>query len=174
MSKLLTLSGCLCWTAGELVLALFLVITGPAVFDAVAVHLNDAPVIFASGKWSVRAYKDSMMDRVVCTGLYEQRFDIQVSEENFYIGLQGRGGVRGYTLRFDDNPAERSRVPDSIERDVSIVRVTGSTFSRLLSAKRLRVQVVTLLGPRVDEDIDLSDLPAAYEVIKGPSCSSRV
>jgi hypothetical protein len=40
-------------TADELVLALLLVTAGPVVLEVIAVHLNDAPVVFSSGKWSV-------------------------------------------------------------------------------------------------------------------------
>ena len=160
-------------TAGELVLALLLITAGPAVLEVIAVHLNDAPVVFSSGKWSVRAYKDSIADRVVCTGLYETRFDIQLTAENFYISLRGRGGIRSYKLRFDDNPAEGLALPDSVERDVSILRITGSSFSQLLSARRVRVQILTLTSGIVDEDIDLTDLPSAHEVIMGPKCQAK-
>jgi hypothetical protein len=50
----------------------------------------------------------------VCTGLYETRFDIQLTAENFYISLRGRGGIRSYKLRFDDKPAEGLALPDSV------------------------------------------------------------
>jgi hypothetical protein len=43
----------------------------------------------------------------------------------------------------------------------------------LLSARRVRVQILTLTSGIVDEDIDLRDLPSAHEVIMGPKCQAK-
>ena len=135
-----------------------------------SVQLSDLPVIPNSGYWSVRRSVDAMTDKPICVGFYKDRFDIQLSDAELYISLEGRGGVSLVTLRFDDKPAKPSRLASEIERDISAVKISGSDFQELFPSKRLRAQIYTILDTIVNEDLDLTGLKEAHSVILSPQC----
>ena len=56
------------------------------------------------------------------------------------------------------------------EKNRRTVIIEGAQFDKVLAAKRLRVEVVTVLNTLVDEDINLNGLAEAYGVITGPTC----
>jgi hypothetical protein len=133
-------------------------------------RLRDEPVIFTSGDWSVRKSKDPMTDKVRCTGLYLKRFDVQLTMDTLYISLRGRGGVRSYRLRLDEQPARSTEIASKMERDLSALGITGGHFRDLLTAQRLRISILTVLNNVVSEDISLLGFAEAHAVIIGPEC----
>jgi hypothetical protein len=149
-----------------------LIVMACALWPAVAstAGLSDATVIFEAGDWSVRKSKDTMTDKVSCTGLYRQRFDIQVNIGALYVAVRGRGGVRGYQYRLDEAPATRLRSATRDEQRLGAWSITGSAFRELLSAKRLRTQTITLRDTTVEDDISLEGISDIYTVISGPEC----
>jgi hypothetical protein len=138
--------------------------------NAFAGNLKDAPVIFKEGNCSVRRTTDLMSDKAVCVGLYKDGFYTQVTEDMFTISLRGRGGIRGYTYRIDDAAPTKMKPANDTEKKASAMYLEGDEFRHLLSSKRFRLQVVTMLSSIVEEDIDLTGLPRIYEVLTGVEC----
>jgi len=131
--------------------------------------LTDAPVISKSGHWSVRKEKDFMTDETSCVALYKDRFDIQLNLGRFFLDMSGKGGVKGFEYRIDEqNP--QIGIPDKLHKETGIVELDGSNFQQLLSAKRIRIQVLTVLGDIVEEDIDLTGLAEIYPTLTGSMC----
>ena len=142
-----------------------------------AIQLNAATnsnwrSITTVGAWQIDAEKDAMTDKLSCVAFYENKPAIQLTLNSFDISLRGRGGVGGITIRFDDKPANRLRLPSKIEKQLSIVSFTNSKFQELLQSNRVRVQVLTVLDQIVNEDINLKDLEAARAVLKSDKCGS--
>jgi len=133
--------------------------------------LSDAEVIKTSGNWSVRQSKDFLTDETICTALYKDRFDIQVNEGVFYINMKGKGGVSLVKYRIDDNDAKTYGNYDSTMRSSGVIKFKHDViFKSILSAKRLRVQVYTLLEELVNHDIDLNGLAEVYPTLLSPQC----
>jgi hypothetical protein len=127
------------------------------------------------GKWSVVGEADPMTDAKSCTAYYDPgpKHAIQMTKDSFAVSYGGRGGIEGYRIRFDDDPASELSIPNDIERRVGafLIRSTDQRFSRLMTAKRVRIQGVTLVAGIVNDDVDLSDLPTLMEKLRGPSCN---
>lgn len=138
--------------------------------NALAGNLKDAPVIFKEGDCSVRRTTDMMSDKKVCVGLYKDGFYTQVTGDIFSVSLRGRGGVRGYTYRIDDAAPTKMKPANDTEKKASAMYLEGDDFRQLLSSKRFRLQVVTMLSSIVEEDIDLTGLPRIYGVLTGVEC----
>jgi hypothetical protein len=101
-------------------------------------------------------------------GLYKDRFDVQLTKNDLFISLRGRGGVKSVMLRFDDEPARQLRLASEMEQKIEVVDIQGDDFEKLLGSKRLRVRILTVLDTLVDEDLSLNGLEAAHAVIAGP------
>jgi hypothetical protein len=132
---------------------------------SMAGDLSDARVTFRSGKWSVRRSKDTMTDKVSCTGIYNNDFGVQLSESDLFIRI--RGGVQSVTLRFDDEPAQKLRLASEMEKKLDVADINGADFERLLSSKRLRMQALTLVRGLSESDLDLTGLRETLDNIKG-------
>jgi len=139
----------------------------------VAEEARRDPVVAKVGKWSVRVTVDSMTDSKSCTGLYNDKFDVQLNDGHLYVSLRGRGGVSGIVLRFDEEPAKPLRLPTEMEKRIDIVDIEGEDFQKILESKRLRVRVLTVLNSLVDEDISLGELKETLAVISGPKCNNE-
>ncbi len=111
-----------------------------------------------------------MTDKPSCTGLFRNRYDIQLNENAFFLSLKGRGGVDVYTLRFDDEPPLEMRGASDIEKSMGTMVLSGADFNKLLDAKRLRVRVSTILDSIVEEDINLTGLKEAEQYIASSQC----
>src|SRR5262249_49583854 len=131
------------------------------------------PIPAAIGNWRIEKDVDPMTDNVSCTAYYHQDSQIQLNDQGFYISFRGRGGVRGITLRFDEQPARALRLATDIERRIGTVNFTRAEFNELQSSKRLRVQVMTILDQIYRDDIDLSGHLDALEVLRSPQCKGK-
>lgn len=129
-----------------------------------------APVVFKNENWSVRKIIDSMTDRASCTATYRDRYDIQVVGDAFYINMRGRGGIRSYQMRLDDETASATRMASPLERRMSAIALRGPDVSKVVAAKRLRISGLSVLGTPIDEDISLDGLTDAFAAITGPDC----
>lgn len=156
-------------TIWRLLVVTMLYLTLPSL-NAFAGDLKDAPVISKSGSWSVRQSTDLMSDKKTCVAFYKDSFYIQVTENNFSVSLYGRGGVQGYTYRVDDAAPTKMRVATDIEKKVSAAYLAGSEFRQLLSSRRFRIQVLTMLPSLVEEDIDLRGLSEIHGVLTSAQC----
>src|SRR5262249_40851761 len=138
--------------------------------QVLAAGLRVQPVIAQSKNWSVRRETDPMTDKPSCTGLYKDRFDIQLSSKALNIDMRKKGGIKGIKLRYDDEPAQQLRLASDAEKEVSVVDITGPEFRKLLSAKRLRVQILTFLSSVQEEDINLDGLVEMYNIVMSAQC----
>jgi hypothetical protein len=135
---------------------------------ALGANLGDAPIVFRSGEWSVLRTLDQMTDQTNCTGIYKKDYAVQLTDDELFVKV--RGGVKGVTLRFGDQPAEKLRLATKSERSLSSVSIEGGDFTKLLGSTRLRMQVLTVLDTVAEVDIDLTGVPAAVENIRS-GCS---
>jgi hypothetical protein len=127
--------------------------------------VKSRPKQFRSHSWVVDEEINAMTDKKQCTALYKNSWTIQGTDRDLYISLKGRGGVRAYTLRFDDEPADSLQLARDMEKEISAVMI-GSDFDRAYSGKRLRVQVQTILNSIILEDIDLNGFKEAVDYIR--------
>lgn len=130
---------------------------------AASQDLTDATVAMTSGNWKVLRSADMMTDKTTCTGIYNDDYGVQLSPDRLFISI--RGGVQSVTLRFDDSPPERFRVATEMEKKIRSIIISGSDFTRLRSAQRLRYQSGTLVSGVQNGEINLTGSAAAYESI---------
>lgn len=126
--------------------------------------LGNAPVVFESGKWTVRHDIDKMTDAVSCTGIYDNDFNIQLSKSALYVRI--KGGIEAYKFRFDESPPTNLQLASKIEKDVGSLIIDGDKFNNSLKSHRVRVQVTTLVSGLQDIEIDTSNMVDALENIK--------
>lgn len=123
------------------------------------------PQKFHSGPWFVNESIDAMTDKRTCTALDKNAWTIQGVPSNLYVSLKGRGGVRAYKLRFDDEPADSMQLANDTEKEISVV-ILGYNFDRVAKAKRLRMEISTLVSGVIVEDIDLNGFNDAVSYMK--------
>lgn len=126
-------------------------------------------IVSRTGVWYVHQSTDEMTDKKSCVALYKNEWKIQGQANNLYISLKGRGGVKAYTLRFDDAPAERLQLASATEKQLGVV-ILEPSFDRIYNGNRLRVQVITVLDSIVLEDIDLNGFKEAANYMKEHGC----
>ena len=127
-------------------------------------------VVFKSKSWHVHQELDAMTDKKSCTALYRNEWKVQGTANALYIGYKGRGGVKYYTLRVDDEPADSLQSATSTEKSIGAI-IIDSNFNRIYNGKRLRAQVGTILGSLLTEDIDLTGLKESVDYIRA-NCGS--
>jgi hypothetical protein len=124
-------------------------------------------VVFKAQSWHVHQELDAMTDKKSCTALYKNEWKVQGTASAMYLGFKGRGGVKYYTLRYDDEPAESLQSATSMEKDLSAIIIDSSySFNRIYNGKRLRAQVGTILGSLLVEDIDLAGFKQSVDYIR--------
>jgi len=107
-----------------------------------------------------------MTDKKTCTALYQAAWTIQGTSDSMYVSLGGRGGVKAYNLRIDDEAADPLRLASKMEQQISAVDLDHS-FNRVYNAKRVRLQISTILRDVVIEDIDMTGFKESVDYIKG-------
>lgn len=122
-------------------------------------------VAFKSGAWSVERKLDPMTDKTVCTAYLTTDPEVQGNPRNFFVSFRERGGVESYNLRIGDAPPKGKRTATKMEQKVGAV-ILGSLVKEVYSAKRLRLQVKTLLGGLLTEDIDLTGFRESVDYIR--------
>lgn len=127
-------------------------------------NLKSATKVGTFGNWTILRDVDKMTDKVTCTGIYQQDYSRQLSDEGLYISV--KGGISSVTLRFDDLPARPMRLAGKIEKDVRAVMLEGADFDLAVSSVRLRGQVLTLVSGVQDFELDLSGIRDAVSNIK--------
>jgi hypothetical protein len=120
--------------------------------------------IFSAGSWQVIRKIDPMTDKKNCTAIYQGNWKIQGTAKGMYVSLKGRGGVKAYELRIDDKPSDKMRLANDIEKSISAADLSHS-FDRIYNSTRVRLQVLTILGGIVLEDIDTSGFKDAIDFI---------
>lgn len=134
--------------------------------DMIAPAKNSKPgEVFQAKSWHVNQKLDAMTDKKSCTALYKNAWTVQGTEDNLYISLRGRGGVKAYTLRIDDEAPDPFQMATASEKDISAVDLKPQ-FERIYNGKRVRVQIGTILGSILVEDIDLNGFKEAVDYIR--------
>jgi hypothetical protein len=133
-------------------------------------HADIGTKISTVGDWAIYRQLDPMTDAPSCVGTYKNDISIQLTSDSFAFSLAGRGGVSGYQLRWDDAAASGMKLPTDTEKEVSAFILSDERFSPVLSSKRLRVQVLTVLSTIVNFDVNLSTAKQAIAVLSGPQC----
>jgi hypothetical protein len=121
--------------------------------------------VFKAGSWHVAQKLDAMTDKKSCTALYQGAWTIQGTTDTLYVSLSGRGGVKAYWLRIDDEPADELRLASDIERKISAADL-GHSFNRIINSKRVRLQVSTILSTLLVEDINMAGFKEAVDYMK--------
>jgi hypothetical protein len=62
------------------------------------------------------------------------------------------------------------QLPSESEKEISAIVLQDDLFAPALSAKRLRVQVLTVLSSIVDFDVNLTTAQQAIAILSGPQC----
>jgi hypothetical protein len=127
--------------------------------------LKEEGEVFRSASWHVVQKLDAMTDKKSCTALYKNAWTVQGTAENLYVSLRGRGGVKAYTLRIDDAPADAFQMASPTEKELSAV-VLKPSFDRIYGGNRVRLQIGTILGGILVEDIDLKGFRESVDYIR--------
>ncbi|OYD50691.1 hypothetical protein [Acidovorax kalamii] len=126
--------------------------------------LKEAAKVGTFGNWTILRDVDKMTDKVTCTGIYQQDYAKQLSDEGLYISV--KGGISSVTLRFDDLPPRPMRLAGKIEKDVRAVMLEGAEYDLAISSSRLRVQVLTLISGVQNFELDLAGIKDAVANMK--------
>ncbi len=119
-------------------------IAAPANADTTKEDLiKDMKVVETIGKWQLRKGVDSFTDKVSCVMLNNGNSHYQATKEDFFIKNEKTGRVYGYRLRFDDNPPSFAKRASKNEELNNYVDIEWFDYGALLSASRLRVEIVT-------------------------------
>ena len=127
-------------------------------------------IVFKSQFWHVHQHLDAMTDKKSCTALYKNAWTVQGTADNLYVSLKGRGGVKAYTLRIDEAAPDSMQLASSTEKSISAI-ILQPSFERIYNAKRVRLQIITILDSFPVEDIDLSGFKEAVDYIRA-NCSN--
>ncbi|MBV6321951.1 hypothetical protein [Duganella violaceipulchra] len=124
-----------------------------------------AKTAFRSGFWTVDQSINAMTDKKSCVALYKGDWNIQGGLRYFFISMRGRGGVKYYTVRINDEPAQGQQRATESESDLGSL-ILEPYFDQLYDGKRLRVQIGTIIGGMLGEDIDLKGFRESVDFIR--------
>lgn len=127
-------------------------------------------IVFKSGAWQVIKKIDPMTDKATCTSLYRGEWKIQGAADSMYVSYQGRGGIKAYTLRVDEDPADKMRLASDTEKKLRFADLQHS-FARIYNSTRVRLQTITVLDSILTDDIDMQGFKAATDYVQ-QNCSA--
>jgi hypothetical protein len=90
-----------------------------------AQKIGEMKPVDRDGIWELREGKDNFTDKSSCVILPPKQPNIQISDNSMYVSYRGRGGLKGYTLRVDDDPPGQMQLPSPIERDTAAITFMG-------------------------------------------------
>jgi hypothetical protein len=130
-----------------------------------AADIRNAEVLLEAQNWKVLRTQNS------CVAIWRDDHRIQLSFDKFHIDYRGRGGIIGYSFRFDDElvgqPMRRTTLTES---NASELILKANDLFRLLRANRLRTMTITALRTPVQEDIELAGISEAHGVLASAKC----
>ena len=124
--------------------------------------IDTMKVIAKEGIWELRQGKDAFSDKSSCVMTVATKPYIQIDSGAFSVSYRGRGGVQGYQVRLDEEPEGKMQLPNAIEKQGGFLIWQGDAFETVMKAKRVRIQVVTVLPSMVTDDIDMKGAPRLY------------
>ncbi len=116
--------------------------------------------VLENDNWRVQRSIDQMTDKVVCTAFHKTDNKVQWTGDGFFVGVSG---VRGVTLRFDDEPAKPMRLASSMEKSVDAIIFQQQEINTVRAADRLRIEAVTILNKTKSFDLDLRGMSEATD-----------
>lgn len=137
---------------------MFGAMAGPAMAD-----LGSAVKAGRFGKWTVLRDIDKMTDKVSCTGVQGDKYEIQLSSDTLFARVSG--GIESITLRFDQKPAQRLRLAKEMEKKVRAVIIDGPEFSEALDSNRILMEIGTLVSGIKTIEIDSTGIKEAVKFI---------
>jgi hypothetical protein len=151
---------------------LSLIVGALACTAAFAADLNAGKVVFTSGDWVVLQTPDLMTGKKGCTGLYRAPpYKVALTDDGLFISQAANGGLKGYSVRFDDEPASGDRTASPFERDIQSIALKHDDYAKALASKRLRIHIVTAGDRLADEDIDLTAIGSVHQaIVSGKGC----
>jgi hypothetical protein len=139
-------------------------------FSLAGLAAAESKTVFSEGVWYVSKHQDPMTDKTICLAIFKDSRYVFASQGTLNIMVSGRGGVKAYEFRVDDQPAERLRGASGLERTAGSVMLRND-IDKIVNAQRVRVQIITVLDTIVFEDINLSGFKAAINFIQS-ECNS--
>jgi len=137
-----------------------------SVIQPAAADFGNAEVLLDAGNWKVLRTQDS------CVAIWRNDHRIQLSLDKFHIDYKSRGGIIGYSLRFDDElVGQAMRRTTLAESNAAVVILKANDLWRLLKANRLRTMTITALWAPIQEDIDLTGIAEAHAVLASAKCT---
>lgn len=133
---------------------------------------KSAPAKNVDDGWELKTSKDNFSDKTTCVVSPIGRPWVQLNVNNLYISYAGKGGVAGYTLRFDDQPPRQMQLPTPIDQQIGAVHLSPADFAEAMNSDRVRVQTFTVLRELKDEDLKMAGAKRLYQKM-GPECSAR-
>ncbi len=130
-----------------------------------AADVSGDKVLLKAGSWTVRRTPDLMSGKKACTALYQDKYLIQLTETGLFVSQAPNGGLKSYTISYDDGAAGAEHAATPYERDIQSAALKGEALTKALSAKRLRLHITTAGDRIADEDIDLTGIDAAHNAI---------
>lgn len=124
--------------------------------------------VFENDNWQVVRTKDSMTDKILCTGFHRKSRAIQLNADRIWLDYRGQGGVEFYRTRFDDLEAGEVKAADDAAKRLGAVAIPE--VEQALKSKRLRISGSTMFSRRIEEDVDLTGTADAHKVISGKLC----
>jgi hypothetical protein len=139
----------------------------PAPFPTTTASKGTPPKgeVFKSGMWTVVQDTNPMNDKRTCTSIYKNAWTLQGSNDTLFLSLRGRGGVSAITMRIDEAQPLPMRLATESEKNISAANFQGE-FAQIYQAKRLRVQILTVLHSVVNEDVDLTGFKEATDYMR--------
>jgi hypothetical protein len=141
-------------------------------FVAAPARAEERAVGAPIGAWRVMGETDPMTDRKECTAYYGAGRAIQLTKTSFAISYRNRGMLRGYTIRFGDDPPLATALPTRTEERIGVLIIDSGEprWEQLVTARRVRVQALTVLSSIVNDDVDLTRLSEVLARLSGPGC----
>lgn len=119
-------------------------IAAPALADTTKQDLiKDMKVIETIGEWQLRKGTDSFTDKVSCVMINHGNNHYQATNHDFFIKNEKTGRVYAYRMRFDNNSPTAVKAASEDEVLNNYVDIEWFDYGALLSASRLRVEIVT-------------------------------
>jgi hypothetical protein len=106
------------------------------------------------GAWTVRERTDMMTDKKTCPAWHTSTQGVWMTPDALFI--HPRGGISLFRYRVGDSSV-RDRLPTPREKSTGAVQIDGENLTQVIEARRLRVQILTVLRTLYEADIDFSN-----------------
>jgi hypothetical protein len=117
--------------------------------------LGDLKIVAKEKTWELRHGKDAFSDKPSCVIIVATKPYIQITSTSFSVNYRGRGGVSSYKVRVDDEPEGTTSLPHDFEKELGTLFWQGEAFQAVMKAKRIRIQVLSVLNNIITDDIDM-------------------